>query len=86
MGVVVHAFKGTWVSGADKLLGDGFRGGVEEQRMLRWKAALSRFRPAYARVAQGAVRGIASPDLAWKTFEESMLVDLLMKRKPEADQ
>ena len=75
-GVVVHAFKGTWVSGAANLLGDGLRGGAEQWRQIRWKAAIKRFRPAHARVAQGAVRGIANPDLAWQAFEEAMLNDL----------
>ena len=75
-GVIVHAFKGTWVSGASSLIGDGVRGGVAQWRQLRWKAALKRFRPAHARVAQGAVRGISDPDLAWQVFEESMLKDL----------
>lgn len=76
VGAVVHAFKGTWVSGANKLLGDGGRGGVEQWNQLRWKSALKRFRPAHARVVQGAVRGIPNPDLAWQAFEESMLKDL----------
>jgi hypothetical protein len=75
-GVIIHAFKGTWVSGANTLLGDGIRGGEEQWRQLRWRAALKRFRPAHARVAQGAVRGIRDPDLAWQSFEESMLRDL----------
>jgi hypothetical protein len=75
-GVMVHAFKGTWVSGATDLLGAGVRGGVEQWNEIRWKAAFKRFRPAHARVVQGAVRSIANPDLAWKAFEESMLADL----------
>jgi len=76
-GVTVHAFKGTWVSGASQLLGRGLRGGVEQARRLRWTAALKRFRPAHARVAQGAVRAISDPDLAWQAFQDAMLVDLL---------
>jgi hypothetical protein len=75
-GVMVHAFKGTWVSGASTLLGDGIRGGEEQWNQLRWRAAQKRFRPAHARVAQGAVRGIRDPDLAWQAFEEAMLRDL----------
>ncbi|MDB4387478.1 hypothetical protein N9Z15_04650 [Akkermansiaceae bacterium] len=75
-GVIVHAFKGTWVSGANSLLGDGLRGGADQWNQLRRKAALHRFRPAHARVAQGAVRGIPDPDLAWEDFGEAMLVDL----------
>lgn len=76
VGKPIHAFKGVWVSGASTLLGDGFRGGVDQWRKLRWSAALHRFRPAHARVAQGAIRGIANPDRAWEIFEESMLQDL----------
>ena len=75
-GVVIHAFKGTWVSGATNLLGEGVRGGVELWNQIRRNAAFKRFRPAHARVIQGAVRGIANPDLAWEAFEEAMLNDL----------
>jgi hypothetical protein len=75
-GIPVHAFKGTWVSGMSRLAGDGFRGGGDQWRKLRGKAALHRFHPAYSRVAQGAVRGIPNPDLAWKAFEKAMLKDL----------
>lgn len=79
-GVVVHAFKGTWVSGAANLLGDGLRGGAEQWRQIRWKAAIKRFRPAHARVAQGAVRGITNPDLAWQAFQKAMLNDLKFEK------
>ena len=79
-GAVVHAFKGTWVSGANRLLGEGIRGGGEQWREIRWRAALKRFRPAYARVAQGAVHGIPQPDRAWKAFEEAMLNDLKFEK------
>ena len=75
-GSIVHAFKGTWVAGARSLIGNGFRGGSDQWRQIRWKAALHRFRPAYARVAQGAVRGIPNPDTAWQAFQSAMLVDL----------
>ena len=75
-GMIVHAFKSTWVSGSAGLLGDGLRGGSEQWRQIRWKAATKRFRPAYARVAQGAVRGITNPDKAWLAFQETMLKDL----------
>lgn len=78
-GEVIHAFKGVWVSGSSGLLGNGLRGGGEQARQLRWKAGLHRFRPAHARVAQGAVRGIPNPDLAWETFQSTMLVDLKME-------
>ncbi len=76
VGITVHAFKGTWVSGANSLIGSGERGGVDQWNQLRWKSALTRFHPAHARVAQGAVRGIPNPDLAWQAFEETMLKDL----------
>ena len=79
-GITVHAFKGTWVSGASSLIGGGFRGGADQWTQLRWNAGLKRFRPAYARVAQGAVRGIPNPDLAWQAFEDAMLKDLRMVR------
>jgi hypothetical protein len=72
----VHAFKAVWVSGAVTLLGDGLRGGLEQSAQIRWRAAIKRFRPAHARVAQGAVHAIANPDRAWEIFQESMLRDL----------
>ena len=75
-GVIIHAFKGTWVSGASSLLGNGLRGGEDQWRQLRWRSALHRFRPAHARVAQGAVRGIPNPDAAWLAFADAMLGDL----------
>ena len=80
-GAIIHAFKGTWVSGASSLLGNGLRGGAEQWRQLRWRSALTRFRPAHARVAQGAVRGISNPDLAWRAFEQAMLVDLTFGKR-----
>jgi hypothetical protein len=75
-GVLVHSFKGVWVSGMSRLVGDGFPIGGDQWRNLRWKAALHRFHPAYSRVAQGAVRGIPNPDLAWQAFNQAMLNDL----------
>ena len=74
--VLVHSFKGIWVSGMSRLAGDGFPSGGDQWRKLRWKAALHRFHPAYSRVAQGAVRGIPNPDLAWQAFSQAMLNDL----------
>ncbi len=79
VGRVIHAFKGTWVSGASNLIGTSFRGGADQWRAIRFKAGLYRFRPAYARVAQGAVRGISDPQLAWEAFEKAMLGDLSMQ-------
>lgn len=77
-GAIIHSFKGVWVSGASKLLGPGILTSAEQTRLIRLKAALKRLRPAYARVAQGAVRGILNPDLAWQAFREAMLEDLEM--------
>jgi len=71
-GMIVHAFKSTWVSGMQTLIGDGVRGGGNQWRTLRWRAAAGRFRPAYARVSQGAVRGISNGDLAWSAFLEAI--------------
>jgi hypothetical protein len=79
VGQIIHAFKGTWVSGATKVIGKDFRGGADQWRQIRLKAALHRFNPSYARVAQGAVRGIADPQLAWQAFEEGMLKNLHME-------
>ena len=75
-GPKVHAFKGIWVSGADRLVGDGASSLDEQSRRIRWEAALKRFHPTHARVAQGAVRGIDNPDDAWRAFEDAMLADL----------
>lgn len=80
VGRPVHAFKGVWVSGAANLLGDSLRGGIEQWRQIRIQAALKRFRPAHARVAQGAILGIANPDRAWEIFEESILRDLVFQQ------
>jgi len=69
-----------WVSGADNLLGDRLRSGADQWRSVRFKAAFKRFRPAYARVAQGAVRSIVNPDLAWEAFEKAMLGELRLEK------
>lgn len=74
----IHAFRAVWVSGVPEadarkgLGGDDF----DRLRTIRLKSAIDRFSPAHARVIQGAVRGIADPDLAWEAFEETMLKDL----------
>ena len=77
-GQIIHAFKGTWVSGASNLIGPSFRGGSSQWRQIHWKAALHRFRPAHARVAQGAVRGLYRPDDAWQAFQSAMFPNLEM--------
>ncbi|MEI6178995.1 MAG: hypothetical protein WCS43_19040 [Verrucomicrobiota bacterium] len=38
--------------------------------------AFRRFRPAFARGTQGAVRSIPNPDQAWSTFQSAMLEDI----------
>jgi hypothetical protein len=81
-GVPIHAFKSVWVSGAASLIGPEFRGGADQWRQIHWLAALHRFRPAYARVTQGAVRRIASPDAAWQAFQSAVLPSLEMKSRP----
>ncbi len=72
----VHAFKAVWVAGTTRLLGDNIRGGSENTRLIRINAAIKRFRPAHARVVQGAVHRLSSPDAAWLAFQNAMLNDL----------
>lgn len=75
---LIHAFRAVWVSGvagADARQGlDGLE--FDRLRSIRFQCALHRFRPAHARVIQGAVRGIPDPVLAWQTFENTMLKNL----------
>jgi hypothetical protein len=71
-GVPVHAFKATWVAGLSQRFVSNMVN-TKEWRELRVKAALSRFSPKHARVIQGAVRSIHSPDEAWTIFEDSVL-------------
>lgn len=77
-GSLIHAFRAVWVSGvaaADARQGmDGED--FDHLRTIRLESALHRFRPAQARVIQGAVRGIADTKLAWLAFEDAMLKDL----------
>jgi len=80
-GSLVHAFKCTWVSGTKSLLGNGLRGGMAQWHQLHMKAARNRFLPAFARVAQGAVRGIPDPDQAWDAFQSAMLGDLTFETR-----
>ena len=79
---LVHAFRAVWVSGipsADARKGlDGQE--FDQLRTIRLKAALTRFRPTHARVVQGAVRGMHSPQAAWQTFEQHMLRNLTFER------
>lgn len=79
---LVHAFKAVWVSGLSNVeVRDGLLGYQEQNlRQARLRAALTRFRPNHARVIQGAVRGAANADAAWKAFENLMLRDLRIDR------
>ncbi len=76
----VHAFRAVWVSGlsaADARTGLAGNS-LDHLRTIRFKSALTRFRPTYACVIQGAVRGATSPDAAWLAFQDAMLSDLRM--------
>jgi len=79
----VHAFRAVWVAGMTApnpragLAGDTF----DHLRSIRLKSALTRFRPAHARVIQGAVRGATSGDAAWQAFVSTMLVDLQFENR-----
>jgi hypothetical protein len=77
----VHAFKAVWLSGVPTGTSrEGILGGNQSTlRTLRWRAALQRFRPAHARVVQGAVQGVYAPDQAWEEFRSAILDDLEMK-------
>lgn len=77
-GPLVHTFKGIWVSGANRLIGDETCSLGDQARRIRWQAAFKRFRPAHARVVQGAVRGTSNPNQAWTAFQDAMLKDLGM--------
>ncbi|GAA5118470.1 hypothetical protein GCM10023212_09000 [Luteolibacter yonseiensis] len=74
----VHTFRAVWVEGMD---GTDYREGLLGDQMkrlgpIRLKSALSRYRPAHARVIQGAVRGVPSGAAAWELFEKVTLSDL----------
>jgi hypothetical protein len=74
-GPLVHAFRAVWVSGtpaADARRGLSGRG-FDQLRTIRLNSALTRYRPRHARVIQGAVRGMHTPEAAWAAFEEHML-------------
>lgn len=83
---LVHAFRAVWVAGMtganarEGLAGDEF----DRLRAIRVKSALTRFRPSYACVIQGAVRGVAEAAGAWKVFESTMLKDLKMEKRDES--
>ncbi|MCX6868779.1 MAG: hypothetical protein NTV46_21770 [Verrucomicrobia bacterium] len=80
-GPQVHAFRAVWVAGMPAANARTGLGGVpfDHLRAIRIHCALTRSRPAYARVIQGAVRGAPNPAAAWLAFEQSMLADLRME-------
>jgi hypothetical protein len=80
---LIHAFRAVWVSGINNADARKGLGGDEFDRLrtIRLKSALTRFRPAHARVIQGAVRGLPSADLAWQAFENALLKDLRMEER-----
>ncbi len=79
---LIHAFRAVWVAGLRNPRGiEGLHGTDHDPlRTIRLKSAFNRFRPAHARVIQGAVRGILNADLAWQAFEDAMLKDLRMEK------
>lgn len=69
---LIHSFRGIWVAGADAA--DGLSGDATDRlRAIRFQCAIRRFRPPYACVIQGAVRGALTGEAAWEAFERSML-------------
>jgi len=80
---LVHAFRAIWVASVANVNTRGGLAGTDPARLrtIRLQSALTRFRPAYARVIQGAVRGAANPDQAWQAFENTMLCDLTFETR-----
>jgi hypothetical protein len=80
-GGIVHSFRGIWVAGMNgadspiELAGNS----MERLRDIRLKSAAQRFRPPYACVIQGAVRGALDDDRAWQAFEATMLSGMRFK-------
>lgn len=79
----VHTFRTVWVEGADSI---DYREGIMGDPLkrlgpIRLKSALSRYRPAHARVIQGAVRGVPNGTAAWEVFEKTVLKDLKFVRR-----
>jgi hypothetical protein len=77
-GPQVHAFRAVWVADRPAANARDGLGGMpfDHLRAIRIHCALTRSRPAYARVIQGAVRGAPNADAAWQAFHDAMLVDL----------
>ena len=79
----VHSYRAVWISGiteshAGAELADDK---LDHPRAIRLQSALSRYRPAYARVIQGTVRGAPTADLAWQAFANTMLTDLTFETR-----
>lgn len=74
-GRAVHIFKCVWVHGFE---GADLRGGVlggktgHQLRGLRLAAARERFRPRHTRVIMGAVSGMPTEALAWRSFQRAI--------------
>jgi len=74
----VHSYRAVWISG-DTNSNAGYGLADDElirPRSIRLQSALTRYRPSYARVIQGTVRGAPNAELAWNAFESTMLCDL----------
>ncbi len=82
-GSLVHSFRAVWVAGFDNtnarqgMLGNS----LDQLRRIRINSALTRFRPAHARVIQGSVRGAPSSAAAWEAFKTVMLRDLRVEQE-----
>lgn len=80
---LVHSFRGIWVAGMVNADARGTIQGdaVERLRAIRFKCAADRFRPPYACVIQGAIRGTISSEAAWEAFEKTMLQGMTFEGK-----
>ncbi|MEI6656496.1 MAG: hypothetical protein WCP45_17170, partial [Verrucomicrobiota bacterium] len=85
LGAQVHAFRAVWV--ADLPAANARHGlagtSIDRLRTIRFHSALNRFRPAHARVIQGAVRGATTTAAAWQAFHDTLLVDLTFESLPK---
>jgi len=79
----VHSYRAVWISGISASLAgaDLADDQLERPRTIRLHSALTRYRPAYARVIQGTVRGAPTAELAWQAFETTMLCDLTFETR-----
>jgi hypothetical protein len=74
-GPAVHVYKAVWVAGFQNLnLRDaGFGNTDNPVRRLRFKAALTRFRPPRACVLMASITGMPTESLAWDAFRQNVL-------------